>query len=552
MKKIKLKFVFIAFLITTFITHVLLAQTNISAGNVSGTWTKANSSYYILGEITIPNYSTLTIEPGVNVIFKGHYKFNVQGSLLAVGTQFDSIRFTAEDTQTGWHGIRFYNTPNTNDTSKIFYCSFKYGKANTGSVFDRCGGAIMIKEFNKVLVSNCLFDSNMQIGAGWSPPEASPAIYIYYASPIVRNSTFTNNGGSKGSAVGCITCPNAIVSNNIFLNNSGAFGPIVYASNSNGIISGNIISNNVATWGGGGILVDNALVSGSSSPRVENNIIIHNQAPIGGGIYCLTNANPVLINNTIAYNRATSGGGIYYDSNSDGILINNILFGNTATALGNQVFINDIGSDPVFKYCDVRGGKEGFGGAGAGANYTGAYEYNIDSDPLFVNAASDNYSLSNSSPCIGAGIDSIEVAGFWYKVPPFCISGNMRPSPTGSKPDIGARESLLGAPVTGVEPEITNLKEFILNQNYPNPFNPTTTIGFGIPEKGNVRLSILNILGEEIRVLLNEEKEAGYHSIDFNGSDLTSGVYFYRIQVVDPSSSSGQVFIDTKKMVLLK
>lgn len=83
-----------------------------------------------------------------------------------------------------------------------------------------------------------------------------------------------------------------------------------------------------------------------------------------------------------------------------------------------------------------------------------------------------------------------------------------------------------------------------LSQNYPNPFNPTSTIGFGIMEKGNVRMSILNILGEEIRVLLNEEKEAGYHSIDFNASDLPSGIYFYRIQAGN--------FIDTKKMLLLK
>jgi hypothetical protein len=92
---------------------------------------------------------------------------------------------------------------------------------------------------------------------------------------------------------------------------------------------------------------------------------------------------------------------------------------------------------------------------------------------------------------------------------------------------------------------------FILYQNYPNPFNPTTTIEFGIPEKGNVRLSVLNILGEEIRILLNEEKEAGYHSVDFNSKDLPSGVYFYRIQS-GPSTSSGQVFIETKKMILIR
>ncbi|MDD1474931.1 T9SS type A sorting domain-containing protein, partial [Dolichospermum sp. ST_sed4] len=102
-----------------------------------------------------------------------------------------------------------------------------------------------------------------------------------------------------------------------------------------------------------------------------------------------------------------------------------------------------------------------------------------------------------------------------------------------------------------VEVNWSPFTSYKLEQNYPNPFNPTTTIGFGIMEKGNVRLSILNILGEEIKVLLNEEKEAGYHSIDFNASDLPSSVYFYRIQAV-PSSSSGQVFIETKKMVLLK
>ena len=98
--------------------------------------------------------------------------------------------------------------------------------------------------------------------------------------------------------------------------------------------------------------------------------------------------------------------------------------------------------------------------------------------------------------------------------------------------------------LVNVEEASDIFKTFEINQNYPNPFNPTTTIRFGISERGNVRMSILNVLGEEIRVLLNEEKEAGYHSIDFNASGLPSGVYFYRIQAGS--------FIDTKKMRLLK
>jgi hypothetical protein len=84
----------------------------------------------------------------------------------------------------------------------------------------------------------------------------------------------------------------------------------------------------------------------------------------------------------------------------------------------------------------------------------------------------------------------------------------------------------------------------VLEQNFPNSFNPTTTIGFGIPEKANVRISILNILGEEIIILLNEEKEAGYHLINFNASELPSSGYFCRIQTEN--------FVDTKKMILLK
>jgi hypothetical protein len=98
--------------------------------------------------------------------------------------------------------------------------------------------------------------------------------------------------------------------------------------------------------------------------------------------------------------------------------------------------------------------------------------------------------------------------------------------------------------ITGIEEESTLPTSFKLEQNFPNPFNPTTTIGFGIPEKGNVRLSVLNILGEEIKVLLNEEKGAGYHSVGFNGSDLPSGVYFYKLVAKD--------FVSTKKMILIK
>jgi hypothetical protein len=95
-----------------------------------------------------------------------------------------------------------------------------------------------------------------------------------------------------------------------------------------------------------------------------------------------------------------------------------------------------------------------------------------------------------------------------------------------------------------VEVDWTPALTFNLAQNYPNPFNPTTTFKFGITEKVNVKLSVLNLLGEEINVLVNEQKDAGSYSMVFNAANLPSGVYYYRLQAGN--------FVDTKKMLLLK
>src|SRR3989304_343045 len=223
-------------------------HTDIAAGNVSGTWTKANSPYFINGEITIPNGETLTIEPGVEVVFKGHYKFNVQGRLLAVGTQQDSISFTAENTGTGWHGIRFINTPNTNDLSNIVFCSFRYGKANTGSGLDRSGGAIMINGYSNVLISDCLFEYNMT--SGDISTTGGPGVCIFNGSPTVTKSTFIHNDGTLGSA-GAIKVDftsNAVISNNIISNNTSSWGSIIcgYQSDNQPTKSGKIIFENFA------------------------------------------------------------------------------------------------------------------------------------------------------------------------------------------------------------------------------------------------------------------------------------------------------------------
>lgn len=95
-----------------------------------------------------------------------------------------------------------------------------------------------------------------------------------------------------------------------------------------------------------------------------------------------------------------------------------------------------------------------------------------------------------------------------------------------------------------VEVEWRAFNSYLLEQNFPNPFNPTTTIGFGLQNKSNVKITILNAIGEEVAIVLNEEREAGYDQLEFNANNLPSGVYFYRLQAGS--------FIETKKMLLLK
>ena len=93
---------------------------------------------------------------------------------------------------------------------------------------------------------------------------------------------------------------------------------------------------------------------------------------------------------------------------------------------------------------------------------------------------------------------------------------------------------------------------FQLAQNYPNPFNPTTTIKYELPAATWVSLKVYNLFGQEVATLVEGMQNAGYKTARWNASDVSSGVYFYRLRAGAPSSSSGQVFLETKKLLLMK
>ncbi len=88
---------------------------------------------------------------------------------------------------------------------------------------------------------------------------------------------------------------------------------------------------------------------------------------------------------------------------------------------------------------------------------------------------------------------------------------------------------------------------FSLSQNYPNPSNPKSKIDFEIPFEGRVVIKVYDVLGRQVLSIINDTKEAGYYSVEFDGSNLASGIYFYRIIV-----EGAQSFSKTLKMILVK
>ena len=349
----KKNYFFILFVVVLLSNITLSATSFETSGTISSntTWTGVDT-VKVTGDITVNNGITLTIDPGIYVEFQGHYKLEVDGQLLAIGTSYHMITFTAANHSTGWNRIVFNYTPTTNDSSKIVYCQLEYGKA----IYGNKGGAIYIRSFEKLLVSNCFLSNNYAEYDGG-------AIHCRYADIKISNCTLENNDADDSGGALCCRYSNI---------------EIKYCD----------LNNNSAGFGGGIYIYD-------CEPVLINNIIRNNSASNSGGIY-FNNSNATLINNTIVNN---SNKGIYCNNDSDPSFRNTIIYGNS----GNEVSLNSDNDDPNFYFCDIEGGTGAFGGAGSGANFTGNYENCIDANPQFIVSGDHPYDLSNSSPCINAG-----------------------------------------------------------------------------------------------------------------------------------------------------
>ncbi|MCD4818343.1 MAG: hypothetical protein K8S23_06595 [Candidatus Cloacimonetes bacterium] len=351
----------------------------------------------VISDITINDGVTLTINPGTTVYFQDYYALNVQGRILAEGTENDPINFTAHPVY-HWQGIRFDYTPATNDSTKFKHCNFEYGEGIQNSWNEFNGGAIYTRLFSKILIDHCSFTNNYARYYGG-------AICLEMAHPTIANCTFDNNTAWKGGAIyGYYSSPDiskCVFENNqaehIYNNGSGEGGAIYYYENGAMLVSQCLFSGNTAEDKGGAISYNNI-----SLIRFQNCIFQENTSDNQGGAINCNVGTITLYNCTIVENAALNyGGAINIESTSNSEIYNCIIYDNTSAE--GQINIMGTGGIQAIEYCNIEGGFAGITGAGSGASFNGIYEDCIDYDPGFTDAANDDYSLLSNSYCINGG-----------------------------------------------------------------------------------------------------------------------------------------------------
>ena len=385
--------VLVGMIILVFIPNLGYAQTYVYAGEVSGTWSISGSPYWIFGQIEVATGTTLTVLPGVEICFMGHYSLEISGYLIAEGTETDSILFTALDISEGWRGLRFFDAPNYNLLS---YCIIEYAHS-TGS-----GGGIYCDYTNLIISHSSIRNNTAAYSGGGIYCTYSPAQITY--CDIFNNVSYQYGGGGVycffSDGLTLLSCK--IVSNSFedgFISQDGGGG--VLFSYSDIIIDSCFIANNTSTGYGGGVFGfenDNA--------QISHSILVNNSAMVGGGGISsyMQISDCCFSGNSSAYGGAihaslpnirnsiiegSSGGGIWCNTSpvSDSAITYNCFFnnsggnftGNAPAFLGWIVYVNSNGDS-----CDIC--------------------YNIFENPQYYSTTGDSaYYLAENSPCIDAG-----------------------------------------------------------------------------------------------------------------------------------------------------
>jgi len=500
-----------------FISNASILQVS---GEVSGSWDV--DTVQVTDDILVPNNSFLTIDPGTKIFFDGHFVFKVAGQVLASGQENDPILFTVADTtgfhdiqtnEGAWNGFWFDHLSPNNDSTIFEHCNFEYGKAVGMDSTYWYGGAICIREFNRLRITNCTFSNNMAFKNGG-------AVYGKLANIKIEHCTFENNyAGTQqywgyGGGV-CLEFGDAKIYRNYFIQNSstGVGGGLSFEY-ANPKIESNIFVDNYSAIGGGFCTLRSEAGNYIVNNLVENNEALH----FGGGVAFLE-SEVLFSNNTVANNYSTYGGGLYFNAEAMPTLKNCIVWGNVAlSGEGPQVYIWDVFSAPVFYYCDIQDGLEAFSGSG-GTAFIGIYENNLDENPQFLESGNFPYGLSENSPCVNSGTP--DTTGLM--LPLMDLAGNSRFQ--NEQLDMGAYE--FQGPVGF---NFTKLNELSF-QISPNPVEGFSEISFSLNSPVNICFTLISISGEELFEIIQAHYGTGDHHVRIDFSNIKQGAYLLRARI---------------------
>ncbi len=465
--------------------------------NSGGTVTFSGGNYFINSNLTVSSSDTIKILNNATVKLALNVVFLVNGSLIV--NPPDSVKFTSIDTTQKFTELRLDAASNTSSFTKFIY-EYSFNGLRLLNV--------------SPAFTNCTFRYNCN-GNGST---TVPALNLFNANPVITNCLFYRN--YRAAIAGGSNIANA--------------PQILYSQFiENNLLNGNVPQINLGQSGAGTTIIRGCIIIGSAIQSggiatlpigtlnivIENNIIKRNRYGIA-----ITNSNTMAIirNNIIDSNNIQGdpnlgGSGINFNGNS------------TLTALvsKNRIRGNLWGITIQNTAKPILGNL-----AVSDTNYIGQ-------NYIFWNSNSGVfYDLYNNTP------DSIKAENnFWGTGNIDSIEAHIFHKP--DNPALGFVDYLpIYIPLQINQTGSQLPSEFKLYDAYPNPFNPITTIKFDITINSDVRLYVYDMIGKQAAILVDQNLNPGKYSVNFNASNLASGIYFYRLQTKE--------YNKTKRLVLVK